>query len=196
MAKGAAAPIFHVNADDPEAVMRAMQLAVDYWDKFHKDVVVDVVSAEETYPARFRGGVVTPPAGGLPAEQAQRAGQPDADSLAAHFQSQSAHDRLTIGLVVTPPAGGLPTERAQRAGRPDADSAGDVQADQGARAGRGALRATVDATGGVDGGGGWCLAAAEDGRVEGGARPQGRLQAEGRQLAQLHLAGDCHRDTI
>ena len=43
MAKGSGAPIFHVNADDPEAVVRACQLAVDYWIKFQKDVVIDVV---------------------------------------------------------------------------------------------------------------------------------------------------------
>ena len=37
------APIFHVNGDDPEVCLRATQLACDYRQKFHKDVVVDVV---------------------------------------------------------------------------------------------------------------------------------------------------------
>ncbi|MGH9414741.1 MAG: multifunctional oxoglutarate decarboxylase/oxoglutarate dehydrogenase thiamine pyrophosphate-binding subunit/dihydrolipoyllysine-residue succinyltransferase subunit, partial [Terriglobales bacterium] len=37
------APIFHVNGDDPEAVVRATQLAYAYRRQFHKDVVVDIV---------------------------------------------------------------------------------------------------------------------------------------------------------
>ncbi|HEY7337041.1 MAG TPA: multifunctional oxoglutarate decarboxylase/oxoglutarate dehydrogenase thiamine pyrophosphate-binding subunit/dihydrolipoyllysine-residue succinyltransferase subunit [Bryobacteraceae bacterium] len=37
------APIFHVNGDDPEACIRAMALAYDYRQRFHRDVVVDVV---------------------------------------------------------------------------------------------------------------------------------------------------------
>ncbi len=37
------APIFHVNADDPEAVMHVANIAADYRSRFHKDVVVDLV---------------------------------------------------------------------------------------------------------------------------------------------------------
>jgi 2-oxoglutarate decarboxylase len=43
LAKGFDAPIIHVNADDPEACLAAARLAMLYRDKFHADVVIDVV---------------------------------------------------------------------------------------------------------------------------------------------------------
>ncbi|MFM1784257.1 MAG: hypothetical protein RLZZ579_534, partial [Actinomycetota bacterium] len=43
-AKGIQAPIFHVNGDDPEAVVRVAQIAFDYRQKFNKDVVIDILS--------------------------------------------------------------------------------------------------------------------------------------------------------
>src|SRR5437660_22724 len=43
LAKGFDAPIVHVNADDPEACLAAARLAMMYRDKFHADVVIDVV---------------------------------------------------------------------------------------------------------------------------------------------------------
>jgi 2-oxoglutarate dehydrogenase E1 component len=42
-AKGIQAPIFHVNGDDPEAVVRVAQIAFDYRQKFNKDVVLDII---------------------------------------------------------------------------------------------------------------------------------------------------------
>jgi multifunctional 2-oxoglutarate metabolism enzyme len=36
-------PIFHINGDDPEAVYRALRIALDYRQEFNKDVVLDVV---------------------------------------------------------------------------------------------------------------------------------------------------------
>ena len=36
------APIFHVNGDDPEAVVHAARVATEFRQRFHKDVVIDV----------------------------------------------------------------------------------------------------------------------------------------------------------
>lgn len=38
------APIFHVNADDPEAVMYVCRVAAEWRNTFNKDVVIDLVS--------------------------------------------------------------------------------------------------------------------------------------------------------
>ncbi|XP_014295480.1 2-oxoglutarate dehydrogenase complex component E1 isoform X2 [Microplitis demolitor] len=37
------APIFHVNSDDPEAVMHVCKVAAEWRSTFHKDVVIDIV---------------------------------------------------------------------------------------------------------------------------------------------------------
>lgn len=43
LAKGFEIPIVHVNADDPEACLAAMRLAVEYRMKFNKDFVIDLI---------------------------------------------------------------------------------------------------------------------------------------------------------
>ena len=42
VAKGVQAPILHVNGDDPEAVTFACKLAIEYRQKFHRDIVIDM----------------------------------------------------------------------------------------------------------------------------------------------------------
>ena len=43
LAKGFDSPIIHVNADDPEAAISAIRLAMGFRERFHHDVVVDLV---------------------------------------------------------------------------------------------------------------------------------------------------------
>ncbi|NNC75167.1 MAG: multifunctional oxoglutarate decarboxylase/oxoglutarate dehydrogenase thiamine pyrophosphate-binding subunit/dihydrolipoyllysine-residue succinyltransferase subunit, partial [Acidimicrobiia bacterium] len=43
IAKAVQAPIFHVNGDDPEAVVRVAQMAFAFRQAFHKDVVIDLI---------------------------------------------------------------------------------------------------------------------------------------------------------
>ena len=42
VAKGVQAPIFHVNGDDPEAVTFATKMAMEFRQKFHRDIVIDM----------------------------------------------------------------------------------------------------------------------------------------------------------
>ncbi len=43
VAKMTQLPIFHINGDDVEAAYRVLQIALDFRQKFHKDVVIDVI---------------------------------------------------------------------------------------------------------------------------------------------------------
>lgn len=66
------APIFHVNSDDPEAVMHVCKIAAEWRATFHKDVIVDIVSYRRnghneidepmfTQPLMYRKIKSTPP---------------------------------------------------------------------------------------------------------------------------------------
>ena len=43
IARAVQSPIWHVNGDDPEAVVRVAQMAFDFRQEFKRDVVVDIV---------------------------------------------------------------------------------------------------------------------------------------------------------
>ena len=43
LAKRQAVPIFHVNGEDPDAVVRVGQIALDYRSAFGSDVVIDLI---------------------------------------------------------------------------------------------------------------------------------------------------------
>jgi 2-oxoglutarate dehydrogenase E1 component len=37
------APVLHVNGDDPEAAVRAAAIAIGFWARFHRDIIIDLV---------------------------------------------------------------------------------------------------------------------------------------------------------
>ena len=43
IARGLQVPIFHVNGDDPEAVLHAVDIAMRYRNTFHRDVLIDLI---------------------------------------------------------------------------------------------------------------------------------------------------------
>ncbi len=131
LAKGFDAPIVHVNADDPEACLAAVRLAILYRQEFHGDVVLDVVGyrrhghneADEpayTQPALYeliRGhppvrqryaellaaeGVVTPAAAGAEAEAAYRQLAQLQQQVKAHAASAPPREEHGISRQPSP----------------------------------------------------------------------------------------------
>jgi 2-oxoglutarate dehydrogenase E1 component len=99
-AKMIEAPILHVNGDDPEAVVFAARLALEYRMKFHKDVVIDLVcyrrlghnEADEpaaTQPVMYAAIRRKPTTRQLYAEQLVKEGvigSADADAMAERYR--------------------------------------------------------------------------------------------------------------
>src|SRR3989442_1559929 len=103
LAKGFDAPIIHVNADDPEACLAAARLAMMYRDKFHADVVIDVVGYRRhghnegdepayTQPLMYERIKQTPTARQCYADQLAREGVVDAPQAAA--EAEQVYQRL------------------------------------------------------------------------------------------------------
>ena len=117
IAKMVQAPILHVNGDDPEACVFAMQVAVDYRMQFRKDVVVDLVcyrrrghnEAEDpmkTQPLMYQAIHRHPTtralyAGRLVAEGATT--KKEADALVGMYRyALDSGDRMALSLVHEP----------------------------------------------------------------------------------------------
>jgi 2-oxoglutarate dehydrogenase E1 component len=104
LAKGFDAPIIHVNADDPEACLAAARLAMMYRDKFHGDVVIDVVGYRRhghnegdepayTQPVMYERIKQTPTVRQRYADQLAREGAVDA--AAATAEAEQTYQRLS-----------------------------------------------------------------------------------------------------
>ena len=104
LAKGFDAPIIHVNADDVEACLAAARLAMLYRDKFHGDVVIDVVGYRRwghnegdepayTQPVMYERIKQTPTARQRYADQLAREGVVDAAQAAT--EAEQVYQRLT-----------------------------------------------------------------------------------------------------
>jgi 2-oxoglutarate dehydrogenase E1 component len=117
VAKIIEAPVLHVNADDPEAVVFATRLALSYRQKFHKDVVIDLVcyrrlghnEADEpaaTQPVMYKVIRSHPTARKLYADQLVAEGvlsQSEVDAMIAQYRQALDSGRLdmhpAIGMV-------------------------------------------------------------------------------------------------
>ena len=86
LAKGFDAPIVHVNADDPEAAVAAIRLALAYRERFGHDVVVDLVGYR-----RFGHNEQDEPAYTQPLMAHQIAEQP---TVRAQFAERLIEDRV------------------------------------------------------------------------------------------------------
>jgi len=104
LAKGFDVPIVHVNADDPEACLAAVRLAMMYRDKFHGDVVIDVVGYRRyghnegdepayTQPLMYERIRETPPVRQRYAERLVAAGLVEAAQVEA--EPQQFYQRLS-----------------------------------------------------------------------------------------------------
>src|SRR5215831_18633226 len=99
VAKGVQAPIFHVNGDDPEAVVEVTRAATEYRQQFKKDVVIDLFcyrrhghnEADEpafTQPLMYRAIARHPTTREIYAKRLVEAGvmsEGDADAMATRF---------------------------------------------------------------------------------------------------------------
>jgi 2-oxoglutarate dehydrogenase E1 component len=110
VAKLIQAPIFHVNGDDPDAVLFVTRLALDYRMTFHNDVVIDLVcyrrhghnEADEpmmTQPDMYRRIRAMPTTRALYAERLERDGviaAGDADAMVEHYLGSLAEGKVVV----------------------------------------------------------------------------------------------------
>ncbi|MDO7679824.1 MAG: 2-oxoglutarate dehydrogenase E1 component, partial [Burkholderiaceae bacterium] len=107
-------PVLHVNGDDPEAVVLATRLALEYRMAFQKDVVVDIVCFRKlghneqdtpsiTQPLMYRRVATHPGTRKLYADRlaAQGMGDTLGDDLAKSYRSALDEGRHTVDPVLT-----------------------------------------------------------------------------------------------
>ncbi len=120
IAKMAEAPIFHVNADDPEVCLLAIEMAMAYRQQFHRDVFIDLVcfrrlghnEADEpmiTQPLMYKRIAQHPGTRRLYADRLVAAGvikPEDADAMIASYRAamdKGLHTNTTILSNYKPP---------------------------------------------------------------------------------------------
>ncbi len=118
IAKMVEAPIFHVNGDDPDAVVYATRLALDFRMTFHQDVVIDLIcyrrhghnEADEpgaTQPFMYQAIKKHPSVHQIYAEQLIAAGvitSAEAESIAYRYRADlSARDKMIQHTVTASP---------------------------------------------------------------------------------------------
>lgn len=103
LAKGFEIPILHVNADDPEAVIFAAQLALRWRQRFHRDVLIDLIGYRRwghnegddpapTQPELYQAISGHPPVSELYADRLEQAGLVTREEVEA--QRRQIRDRL------------------------------------------------------------------------------------------------------
>lgn len=109
------APVLHVNADDPEAVVLASQIAIDYRAEFGKDIVVDIICYRKlghneqdtpalTQPLMYKKIAKHPGTRKLYAEKLAAQGTIEADGgdkLVAAFRDAMDAGKHTVDPVLT-----------------------------------------------------------------------------------------------
>jgi len=131
LAKGFDVPIIHVNADDPEAAISAIRLALAFRRRFGSDVVVDLVGyrrhghnegdeASFTQPLMAERIATHPSVRELYAQQLAETGEAspeEADRLAKEMQTRmkAAHETLKTSLAAPQAVSGEGTPMAAEA---------------------------------------------------------------------------------
>ncbi|WP_101049164.1 2-oxoglutarate dehydrogenase E1 component [Macromonas nakdongensis] len=112
--KGVESPVLHVNGDDPEAVVLAVQLALEYRMEFRKDVVVDIICFRKlghneqdtpslTQPLMYKKIAAHPGTRKLYADKlaAQGLGATLGDDMAKAYRAAMDEGRHTVDPVLT-----------------------------------------------------------------------------------------------
>ncbi|MDO9031249.1 MULTISPECIES: 2-oxoglutarate dehydrogenase E1 component [Hydrogenophaga] len=112
--KGVEAPVLHVNGDDPEAVVLATQLALEYRMTFRKDVVLDIICFRKlghneqdtpslTQPLMYKKISAHPGTRKLYADKlaAQGLGETLGDDMAKAYRAALDAGRHTVDPVLT-----------------------------------------------------------------------------------------------